>query len=384
MSQPITSLRAGIIGTGFIGPAHIEALQRLGIPVRAIVDNDRAKVVADKWGIPNAITDLDHRKLVAHPEVDVVHIASPNKLHAQHASDALKAGKHVICEKPLAMTSKETAQLLKLAATRPRQIFAVNYNLRFYPAILQLRAAVQRGDLGDIFHVNGSYMQDWLLKDTDYNWRLLPNEGGALRAVSDIGTHWMDAASFVLGTRIEQVYAQLETLHKKRRRPIGEVQTYSKASANQKYETYPVQTEDYAAVLLRWTNGVFGSLNVSQVAAGRKNCLRLEIYGSKKSAWWNSEEPNTLHYGSRDGANETSLRGSPGFLEDIAGFSDYPGGHAEGFPDTFKMNCRAIYSAIAAGNRKGALFATVEDGHHEVKVCDAILKSGTTRRWVKV
>ncbi len=384
MSQSITSLRAGIIGTGFIGPVHIEALKRLGVPVMAIVDDPRARVVADKWGVPHAITDLDHTKLVHHPDVDVVHIASPNKLHARHAVDALKAGKHVICEKPLAMTSKETAQLVRLAAARPRQVFAVNYNLRFYPAVLQLRAAVRRGDLGTVFHVNGSYFQDWLLKDTDYNWRLLPKEGGSLRAVSDVGTHWMDAASFVLGSRIEDVYAHLETIHKKRRRPIGEVQTYAKASAGQKYETYPVETEDYAAVLLRWENGVFGSLNVSQVAAGRKNCLRLEIYGSERSAWWNSEEPNTIHYGSRDGANAESLRGSPGFSEDIVGFTDYPGGHAEGFPDTFKMNCRAIYSAIAAGNRDGALFATVEDGHHEVKVCEAILKSSRTRKWTKV
>lgn len=384
MSRSITSLRAGIIGTGFIGPAHIEALKRLGVPVTAIVDDQRARVVADKWGVPNAITDLDHRKLVTHPEVDVVHIASPNKLHAQHAMDALKAGKHVICEKPLAMTSKETGQLLKLAESRPQQIFAVNYNLRFYPAVLQMRAAVQRGDLGTIFHVNGTYFQDWLLKDTDYNWRLLPKEGGALRAVSDIGTHWMDAASFILNSPIVEVYSQLETIHKTRRRPIGEIQTYAKVSADQKYETYPVQTEDYAAVLLRWGSGVFGSLNVSQVAAGRKNCLRIEIYGSAGSAWWNSEEPNTIHYGSRDGANRESLRGSPGFSEDVAGFTDYPGGHAEGFPDAFKMNCRAVYSAIAAGSRVGALFATVEDGHHEVKVCDAIIKSNKLRKWTKV
>jgi predicted dehydrogenase len=385
MSRPLTSLRAGIIGTGFIGPAHIEAFQRLGVQVTAIVDNERAKVVADRWGVPHAITDLDHLKLVNHPEVDVVHIASPNKLHAQHAADALKAGKHVICEKPLAMTSKETAQLLKLAAARPNQIFAVNYNLRFYPAVLQMRAAVKRGDLGRIFHVNGSYFQDWLLKDTDYNWRLLPKEGGALRAVSDVGTHWMDAASFILGDKISEVYAQLETVYPKRKRPIGEVQTYAKAAADQKYETYPVETEDYAAVLLRWSEGVFGSLNVSQVAAGRKNCLRIEIYGSKKSAWWNSEEPNVIHYGSRDGANEESHRGSPGFMEDVAGFTDYPGGHAEGFPDAFKMNCRAIYTAIAEGKgMKNVSFATVEDGHHEVKVCDAILKSNATRKWVKV
>jgi len=383
-----------VIGVGgYIAPRHLRAIRDTGNRIVAAVDIKDSVGVLDQYSFNTRFfTEIERfdrhlEKLRRGTETERVHfvsVCSPNYLHDSHCRLALRIGADVICEKPLAMTSKETAQLVKLAASRPDQVFAVNYNLRFYPAVLQLRAAVQRGDLGDIFHVNGSYMQDWLLKDTDYNWRLLPNEGGALRAVSDIGTHWMDAASFILGSKISEVYAQLETLHKTRKRPLGEVQTYSKAGAAMKYDTYPVQTEDYAAVLLRWGSGVFGSVNVSQVAAGRKNCLRLEIYGSKKSACWNSEEPNSIQYGSRDGANELSLRGSPGFMEDVAGFSDYPGGHAEGFPDAFKMNMRAVYTAISTGKKPAIPFASVEDGHHEVKVCDAILKSSKTRKWVKV
>ena len=150
---------------------------------------------------------------------------------------------------------------------------------------------VADGVLGEIIHVNGSYMQDWLFKETDYNWRLLPQEGGKLRAVADIGTHWMDTACFILGAKINSVFAELGTWHKTRKRPLGEVQTFAKGDAKMKYETYPVKTEDFASVLLRFSNGTRGNLGVSQVAAGRKNCIRIEIYGSAKSAWWCSEEP---------------------------------------------------------------------------------------------
>ena len=383
MSKEIYQLRAGIIGTGFIGPVHLEGLRRLGVQVTALCGSANAKSVGHRFGIPEVYTDYDYGALLRSPNVDVIHITSPNREHFPQAEAALRAGKHVVCEKPLAMTSKETAALVKLASRSP-QVFAVNYNIRFYPAVLQLRAAVARGDLGEIIHVNGSYFQDWLLKPTDYNWRLLPEEGGALRGVADIGTHWMDTASFILGSRIESVLAHLETFHKTRLRPLGEVQTFSKASAKQKYVSFPVKTEDFASLLLRFNNGVHGNLGVSQVAAGRKNSLRIEIYGTKKSAWWESEQPNTLEYGGRDGANEIAHRQCPGFAEDVVGFSDYPPGHAEGFPDTFKMLYRAVYQDIVAGKSAHPLYAVAADGHHEVKICEAVLKSSKNRRWVKV
>jgi predicted dehydrogenase len=222
-------LRAGLIGAGFISRAHIEALKRIGVQVTALCGSEKAATLAAQWSIPHVFTGYDFEPLVRHPEVDVVHIASPNRHHFAQAAAALRAGKHVICEKPMVMNSREMNELAALRANRERQVFAVNYNVRFYPAILQLRADVAAGRLGQIIHVNGSYMQDWLLKTTDYNWRLLAEESGPLRAVGDIGTHWLDAASFILGARIEAVFAQLSTFHQERRRPLGETQTFSGA-----------------------------------------------------------------------------------------------------------------------------------------------------------
>lgn len=380
--QNISPLRAGVIGTGFIGPVHVEALRRLGVTVTAICDvGSLATQAAHRLAIPQAFSD--YRELLRSPDVDVIHITAPNRFHAEMALAALKTGKHVVCEKPLAMNTRETARIVKLAQSA-RTVFAVNYNVRFYPAVLQLRRAVADGDLGEIIHVNGSYFQDWLFKDTDYNWRLLPAEGGKLRAVADIGTHWMDTVSFILGAKITSVFAELRTFHQQRKRPLGEVETFAKADAKMKFATYKVATEDFANVLLQFDNHARGNLAVSQVAAGRKNSIRLEIYGSKKSAWWCSESPETLCFGHRDGANEVTVRATPAFGGGAAGFMDYPPGHVEGFPDTFKMNFRAIYSAIAGSGSAQPLFATADDGHQEVAVCEAILKSNQHQKWITI
>jgi predicted dehydrogenase len=377
----LDQIRAGIIGTGFIGPVHIEALRRLGIPVVGLCDlPDRAQAAASKLGIPLVFTD--YKEMLRSPEIDVVHITVPNRFHCEMALAALKAGKHCICEKPLAMNTKETARIVGQAG-KSGTVFAVNYNIRFYPAVLQLRNAVQAGELGEIAHVNGSYMQDWLFKETDYNWRLLPKEGGKLRAVADIGTHWMDTVSFILGARINSVFADLATWHKSRKRPIGEVETFAKAGPDIKYAKYRVETEDFANVLLQFNNGVRANLGVSQIAAGRKNCIRIEIYGSKKSAWWCSEQPEVLLFGNRDTPNEVAFRGTPAFGPGVAPFIDYPAGHVEGFPDTFKMLFRGIYGAISGAPGK-RLFATASDGHQEVAVCEAILKSNRTRAWIPI
>jgi predicted dehydrogenase len=353
-AKPITQIRAGVIGTGFIGPVHIEALRRLGIPVVALCDlPGRVQKAAAKLAIPLVFSD--YREMLRSPEVDVVHITAPNRFHCEMA----------------------------LAALRAKTIFAVNYNLRFYPAVLQLRMLVQQGELGEIIHVNGSYMQDWLFKDTDYNWRLLPKEGGKLRAVADIGTHWLDMAGFILGSEIGSVFADLVTWHKTRKRPLGEIETFAKAKPDQRYASYAVATEDCANVLLRFNNGASGNLAVSQVAAGRKNSIRIEVYGSKKSAWWCSEQPETLSFGERDRPNEVSFRGTPAFGPEVSRFIDYPAGHVEGFPDTFKMLFRAVYSAIA-GIPGELPFARAEDGHQEVALCEAIAESHRKRSWIKV
>ena len=381
----LTHLRAGVIGTGFIGPVHIEALKRLGIQVVAVCDTDaNAAAASERFGIPNAIGGLQYQRLVGHPEVDVVHVASPNRLHAEHSLAALAAGKHVVCEKPLAMSSEETAKIVA-AAKKSRRVFAVNYNLRFYAALQTLRAMVADGQFGRIVHVNGSYFQDWLFHDTDYNWRLLPKEGGKLRALADIGTHWMDAASFILGDHVGEVFADLGIHHKKRQRPLGEVKTFSGKAEGGRWQSYKVETEDYASVLLHYAGGAHGTLSVSQVAAGRKNQLRLEIYGRTQSAWWDSESPEQLTFGHRDHANQVAIRGAAGFsLDEVRPYMDYPAGHVEGFADSFKMQMRAIYSRIAARQGHGRCLRRSKTATRKcacAKRFSPATRSGSGRRW---
>jgi predicted dehydrogenase len=384
-------LRAGVIGTGFIAPVHIEALKRLGVQVTAICGSAKnARATAELWGIPEVYGDYDFAGMLRSPNVDVVHITSPNKVHVEQSLAALVAGKHVICEKPLGMTSKDTAKVVKAVAKPSAPVFAVNYMCRFFPAVLQARAMVQRGDLGEIIHVQGHFFQDWLLHDTDYNWRLLASEGGKLRAVGDIGTHWIDAVSFILGSRAESVFAHIETFHKTRRRPRGEVQTFAKIDPATMVP-YKVDTEDFGSVLLKfgkarhgYANAVHANAAISQVAAGWKCSLDIGIYGTKGSLRWDLQQPNEMILGRRDEPNALLQRATPGFDKDVAGFTDYPGGHAEGFCDAHKMQYRAVYEHIASNRKTPLLFATAEDGHHEVKLCEAILKSSVAKKWVKV
>lgn len=391
--KPLHTLRAGVIGTGFIGPVHIENLRRLGVQVTAICGSTRsARATAGKWGIPEVYGDYDYRAMYRSPNVDVVHITSPNKVHVEQSLAALAAGKHVICEKPLGMTASETARIVaavkKTGARGP--VFAVNYMCRFFPAVLQMRAMVQRGDLGQIIHVQGHFFQDWLLKESDYNWRLLASEGGKLRAVGDIGTHWIDAVSFILGARVESVFAHLETFHKTRLRPKGEVKTFARIDPKTMVP-YKVDTEDFGSVLLKFgrakhghADGVHANASISQVAAGWKCSLSAGIYGTKGSVQWDLQQPNEIIVGRRDEPNQILQRGTPGFSEDVAGFTDYPGGHPEGFPDSHKMHYRAVYEHVASGRKTPVLFATAEDGHHEVELCEAVLESSVARRWMKV
>ena len=382
--------RAAVIGTGFIGPVHVEALRRIGIEVVGVLGSGEAKSAqaAERMGIPKAYADLD--ELLADERVGVVHITTPNRFHFVQASRALRAGKHVMCEKPLAMDSQQSSALVELA--RESGLAAgVNYNIRFYPLCLQARDVIERGDLGMVYSICGSYVQDWLLYPTDYNWRVLADQGGELRAVADIGTHWLDLVTAISGLEVEAVCADLSTVHSVRQRPAaegasGEVETFKGKEAGT-VATVPVDvsTEDYGCVMLRFRGDARGCLWVSQVTAGRKNCLRFEIAGSQRALAWCSEQPNELWIGHRDRANESLIR-DPALVSDRArSFTNYPGGHNEGFPDTFKQCFRAFYDAIAAGDLSGsAAFPTFADGHREIVLCEAILKSYREGRWVEL
>jgi len=382
----VKTLTAAVVGAGFIGPVHVEGLKRAGVPVAGIlgISDEESTRAAAALNLPRAYRSF--KEVLEDADVDVVHVATPNILHFEMAREVLRAGKHVLCEKPLAMNTRESAELVDLARTSGL-VAGVNYNIRFYPLCIEARDIVRRGDLGDVYSICGSYVQDWLLYQTDYNWRVLAEAGGELRAVADIGTHWLDLVQHITGREVEAVCADLKTVHPIRLRPKGEVQTFKGKEETAKIETEPiaVTTEDFGSILLRLSGDARGCLWVSQVTAGRKNSLRFEISGSKRALSWSSEEPNQLWIGHRERPNENLIR-DPALVSDAARrFISYPGGHNEGFPDTFKQCFRAFYGYIQAGHFSAApTFPTFRDGHREIRVCEAILKSHREERWVEL
>lgn len=387
-SFPMPSPVVVVVGTGFIGPVHVEALRRLGIRVKGVLGSsaEKSRAAAAKLGVE--VGYADYRAVLADRDVTAVHLTSPNRAHRDQVLQALAAGKHVVCEKPLAMTTAETAELVAAAAAHPHLVCAVNYNVRFYPQALQARALVRRGEIGDVLHLHGSYYQDWLLYPTDFNWRVLASEGGDLRAVGDVGTHWLDLIAFISGLEIEALMADLRTVHPVRQSPPdGSVETFTGKGGPKAQALRPVEitTDDYGAVLLRFKGGARGVCTFSQVAAGRKNCIRFEINGSKRSLAWNSESPEELWIGERGEPSRLMLRDPSIMDETAARFSNYPGGHAEGYPDTFKQLYRAIYDDIGAGRPSAQpLYATFADGHRELQLCEAIAESHRRGAWVRV
>jgi predicted dehydrogenase len=354
-------------------------LRRLGIEVAGVVGSSperaRAKQVAP-------VID-SYEAMLADDRVDVVHLTTPNHLHHEQVKQALAAGKHVVCEKPLALTSEQSAELLELAE-RSGLVHCTNFNIRFYPQVHQAKALVAGGALGDTWNAHGGYLQDWLLLPTDWNWRLEPEKGGALRAVADIGSHWLDLVQFVLGQRVESLLADLATTIAVRRRPTHEIETFASADDVER-EDAPMTTEDLAHILLRFEDGARGSLVVSQVSAGRRNSLRFEVDGSVGSLAWDSERHEELWLGHRGKPNELLPRDPSLFEPEASMRTGLPAGHTEGFADTFKELYRAVYTAVAAGGPPDAPdYPTFADGHWENVLGDAVTLSNRERRWVEV
>jgi len=381
-------IKTGVIGTGFIGPAHVEALRRLGyVDVVALADID-AGVAAQKAKMLSIGKSFgDYRNLLKDPEIEIVHICTPNNLHYIMSKEAMEAGKHVVCEKPLAMNSTEAEELIKIARGK-NLVNAVHFNIRFYPLMHQAKKMVENGELGKILAVNGSYQQDWLFYETDYNWRLQPEFSGDSRAVADIGSHWLDLVEFITGIKVNEVCADFATFHPTRKKPLKPVETYAgKILSPEDYADIEINTEDYATVLLRFDNGAHGSMTVNQVAAGRKNRLYFEIYGSRKAIGWDSEKPNELWIGRRDGNNEVLMK-DPSLMHQYAReIISFPGGHNEGFPDTSKQMFGKLYKYIAEeGYKKGeaADFPTFEAGCRELLLCENIVKSAREDKWTRV
>lgn len=378
-------IQAAIVGTGFIGPAHLEALRRLpNIEVTALceVNLELAKEKAVQLGIPKAYT---FEEMLLDKEIDSVHICTPNFLHFPQAKAALLAGKHVICEKPLATKIEEAEELVTLAKEKGL-VNAVHFNLRYYPMVRQMKTMRENGELGEIYAIMGSYLQDWLFLQTDYNWRLEPDKSGDSRAIADIGSHLLDLTEYVTGLKVTEVMADFSTVHKTRLKPLKPIETYSgKMLQASDYEEVPIHTEDHATVLLRFDNGNKGSVTVSQVNAGRKNRLNIEIAGSKANFEWCSEKPNEMWIGKRETANLQLMKDPSLFTKEAAGLISFPGGHNEGFPDTSKQLFKEVYAAIREGKQpEKPTFPTFEDGLRELMICEKIVESHKKQAWVKI
>jgi predicted dehydrogenase len=377
-------IKAGIIGTGFIGPAHVEAARRLGfVEMIALCEagDALAQSKAEQLNIRKPYGNLD--AFLADPEIEVVHNCTPNHLHFDISRKIIAAGKHIISEKPLAMTTAESRELVQLAA-RSHKVNAINFNYRYYPLVQEARTRAADGRLGTVFHANGSYTQDWLFLPTDWNWRLVPEFSGQSRAVADIGSHWCDCIQFVSGRRITKVCADLRTVHKQRMKPKRQLETYAgKMLAPSDYEPVDIHTEDYANVLFEFDNGAGGSFTVSQCFAGRKNRLFFELAGSKSSLAWDQEQPNEIWVGYREKANELLLK-DPSLLSETArAYAHYPGGHPEAYPDGLKNFMLRVYSRVAEKS-DGKDFSTFQDGHNALAICEAVLASSKSRRWEEV
>jgi predicted dehydrogenase len=376
--------KTALFGTGFVGRVHLEGIRRLGyVQLYAIGEPqiDKAKALAAEFGAEKV--EADYRRVLDDPAVEAVHVCTPNALHFPIARDAMQAGKHVICEKPLATSTTEARELVKIAAANKRRNCTF-HNLRFYPMVQHMRRMREAGELGEILVVQGTYSQDWLLYDTDWNWRLDSKFNGPSRCLADIGSHWCDMAEHVTGQRIASVCADLNTFHKTRKQPKGPIETFAgKTLKPEDYIETPIDTEDFGAVVFRMNGGARGAFTASQVSAGCKNRLSIEIYGTKSSVAWNQERPDELWIGNRNTNNQIIVKDPSLLKPEAKSYADLPGGHSEGYDDTFKQVFRRFYRSIEDPSAAPE-YPQFADGLRQLSILEAELESHAKRSWMDV
>lgn len=377
-------IRTAVIGTGFMGRVHTEAIRRLGNVEIAAVAGETEELAASfgaQMGIDNVTGD--YRKVLADSSIEAVHVCTPNATHFPISKEAMLAGKHVLCEKPLAVSSAEARELMELARTK-KLANCLNHNLRYYPMVQHMRRMRENGELGEILVVQGTYSQDWLLYDTDWNWRIVAKENGPLRAMGDIGSHWMDMVQHITGLQVTALCADLETFHKTRKRPKQAVETFAgKTLRPEDYDEVPIDTEDFGAVLLRLGSRARGAFTASQVNVGCKNRLQMEIYGTKAGVIWNQERPDELWIGQRNSSNQIIIKDPSLMAEKARSFADLPGGHSEGYDDAHKQCFRRFYASIA--DRSAPVeYPTFADGYQMMRVLEKVIESAKSRAWVDV
>ena len=377
------TFKAGVVGTGFIGVAHVEALRRLGnVEVLAITDSQSPEIKAKTMNIPNSFTN--YKKMIDTLDLDAVHICTPNNTHHEIAMYAMKKGINVICEKPMTKTLDEAKDMYEYSK-KHNIVNAVNFHNRFNPMVHQLKRMVAHGDLGEIFSIHGAYIQDWLLLDTDFNWRINSKESGKTRAVADIGSHWIDTIEYVTNLKVTEVFAEFLTYHKTRKKILNPVETFSTINlADSKYDEVKIDTEDIAMIMLRFDNGAIGNAFISQMFSGRKNKISIFIGGSKQSAEWDSERLNELIIGERDSYNKLFDKDPAILNPETQSIVNYPGGHVEGFPDTFKQCFKQVYNSIETNNNNLNDFATFKDGYRQMLLEEKIFESAHNKKWIKI
>jgi predicted dehydrogenase len=378
------TLKTAIIGTGFMGKVHAENVRRLGnveIAAVAASSDEKARQFGQSIGVER--TTGDYQSLLHDTSIRAVHVLTPNALHFPMCKAALSAGKHVLCEKPFTMTSAEAAELVGLAE-KTGLANCLQHNLRYYPVVQQIRRMIEAGDLGEILIVQGTYSQDWLLYDTDWNWRIESKSNGALRAMGDIGSHWMDMIQHLTGLRITELCADLETFHKTRKKPKGSIETFAgKKLKPEDYQDAPIDTEDFGAVLLHLDRRARGAFTVSQMSAGRKNMFTFDIYGTKSGVSWNQERPDELWMGQRNSPNGLIVKDPSLLYPQAAAYADLPGGHSEGYDDTHKQVFKRFYAKVADASAP-VEYPTFEDGLLGMQLLEKVLESAKKRGWVTV
>jgi predicted dehydrogenase len=380
------TIKVGLIGTGYIGMVHLEMLRRLGgVEVAAVADTNKvlARQAAEKFGISRVYAGAD--ELITDREVEVVHDCAPNNAHFDINSKAIRAGKEVLSEKPLALDSRESSELLALAE-KHMTLTAINFCYRYYPVIQEAAARARRGDLGDVRAFVGHFLQDWLFYETDYSWRLDPKVAGKANVVADLGSHWCDLVQFITGQKIVEVMAELHTCLPKRYKPKAGPLSFGAGKVGES-EEIGIELDDYASLFLKLANGARGNFTTCQAAAGRKVDIELQVFGSKESYAWSHVHPNALWIGYREKANEVFYESSLQQAEGTRKYAALPTGHPMGYHDAVFNLFRDYYEAVAAkreGKPYKATFPDFRTGHEMMCVIDAAVESNKSGRWVKV
>ena len=379
----LNRIRVGIIGMGYIGESHIEALRRIGMcEIAAIADTNAAlaEQKAQLYGIEKVYPTVD--ALLADDTIDAVHNCTPNFLHREINEKIIRSGKHLLSEKPLTTTYEEAMELVNLKKQYPASAVCVNFNYRLNPMVQETRERIAGGEAGEVRVISGYYRQDWLMYDTDYSWRLEPEIAGASCCVADIGSHWMDMIQHVTGHRITKVFADLVTVLPKRKKPRRQTETFRDAAGD--YDEVEVKNEEYAAVLFKTDKGATGVFHVTEMAAGHGCDFGFEINAAKLSYGWNQEQNDRLWIGRRGGDNSTIIRNPNSISPSVRPYTNLAMGHPEGWNDAFKGNMYAFYKYILDGQKGEKLFSTLEDAAYIVRLTEAIIESSNTQKWVEI